>query len=110
MGDKDFPSTPQGVEELMNSLVFDDEPVRDADLPAPLAPGEDIMVVRSLRLPLAMDQSIKAEAQARGLTMSELIRDWLAVELAALADDQPISRADALRALAGVRPIHPRAS
>ncbi|WP_159080560.1 ribbon-helix-helix protein, CopG family [Nocardia suismassiliense] len=110
MGDNDFPATPQGVDELMDSLVFDDAPVREADVPPPMTPGEDIMVVRSLRLPLDMDQSIKAEAQARGISMSELIRDWLAVELAALADDQPISRADALRALAGVRPIHPRAS
>lgn len=110
MGDNTFPTTPQGVDELMDSLVFDDAPVRESDVPPPMAPGEDIMVVRSLRIPLDMDQSIKAEAQARGITMSELIRDWLAVELAALADDQPISRADALRALAGVRPIHHRAS
>ncbi|WP_378730843.1 ribbon-helix-helix protein, CopG family [Nocardia brasiliensis] len=110
MGDNNFPSTPRGVDELMDSLVFDDAPVPEADVPPPLTPGEDIMVVRSLRIPLDMDQAIKAEAQARGISMSELIRDWLAIELAALADDQPISRADALRALAGVRPIHHRAS
>lgn len=29
--------------------------------------------------------------------MSELIRDWLSVERAALADDRPISRPHALR-------------
>jgi hypothetical protein len=37
--------------------------------------------------------------------MSQLMREWAELELAALENDQPISRADALRALAGVRPI-----
>lgn len=41
---------------------------------------------------------------ARGPT-STLIREWIEPELTALDHDEPISRADALRALAGVRAV-----
>jgi len=63
------------------------------------------MVVRSLRLPTDLDQRVKAVAQARGVAMSALVREWIELELAALEQDQPISRADALRALASLRPL-----
>jgi hypothetical protein len=36
---------------------------------------------------------------------STLVREWMELELSALEQDQPISRADALRALAALRPL-----
>lgn len=65
------------------------------------------MVVRSLRLSLDLDQRIKVVAQARGVPASTLIREWIELGLTATEADapSPISRADALRALAGLRPL-----
>jgi predicted DNA-binding protein len=63
------------------------------------------MVVRSLRLPLDLDLRIKAVARARGVPASTLVREWVELGLTATEDDAPISRADALRALAGLRPL-----
>jgi hypothetical protein len=63
------------------------------------------MVVRSLRLPLDLDQRIKAAAAARGMSFGALLREWAEFQLAELENDQPISRADALRALAALRPL-----
>lgn len=37
--------------------------------------------------------------------MSTLLREWIELELSGLEADQPISRADALRALAAIRPL-----
>jgi predicted DNA-binding protein len=67
--------------------------------------GAAVMVVRSLRLPVELDQRVKAAAEKRGVPTSTLVREWIELELTALEDDQPISRADALRALAALRPI-----
>lgn len=96
--------TPEQVEAFMN----DPEVVWGDDVPAdqvpPVAEDETVMLVKSLRLPLEMDDRIQAEADARGVTWSELVRDWIAIELAALGDDEPISRADAMRALAALHP------
>jgi predicted DNA-binding protein len=77
-----------------------------ADAPAPPRPNE-VMVPRSVRWPLELDRRVKAVAEARGVTMSQLVRDWVELELAALESDTPISRADALRALASLRPLRP---
>lgn len=55
-------------------------------------------------MPVESDRCIPAEAEARGVTWSELLRGRAAIELAALPDDQPISRADVLRALASISP------
>ena len=89
--------------DTIDSLTADDT------LPAALPPrpggADQVMVPRSVRWPLDLDQRVKAAAAARGLTMSQLMREWAELELAALENDQPISRSDALRALAGVRPI-----
>jgi predicted DNA-binding protein len=64
-----------------------------------------VMVVRSLRLPVELDRRVKAAAEKRGVPTSTLVREWIELELTALENDQPISRADALRALAALRPI-----
>ena len=44
-------------------------------------------------------------SERRGVPTSTLVREWIELELTALEDDQPISRADALRALAALRPM-----
>ncbi len=91
----------QDPNEFMDSLTF------GADAPAPPVPDAEhpVMVVRSVRWPLGLDARLKAAAQARGVSMSQLVRDWVELELTALENDQPISRADALRALASLRPL-----
>jgi predicted DNA-binding protein len=85
----------------MDGLRFSEEA---AELPP--TPGDTVMVVRSLRLPQELDRRLKAVAEARRVPMSTLLREWIELELAALEDDQPISRADALRALANLRPLN----
>jgi predicted DNA-binding protein len=96
----DLPDKTQDVQPLMDGLQFSDEP---AELPP--RPGDTVMVVRSLRLPVELDKRLKAVAEARGVPMSTLVREWIELELTALEHDQPISRADALRALAALRPL-----
>ena len=81
--------------ELGEGAPGDEVPPRDAP----------VMIVRSLRLPFELDQRLKAAAQRRGVPTSTLVREWIELELTALEDDQPISRADALRALASLRPM-----
>lgn len=71
----------------------------DVELPDSTAP---VMVSRSLRLPLDMEQRIKAAAAEHGVTTSALIRQWIELGLASAEADKPISLADALRALAAL--------
>jgi predicted DNA-binding protein len=97
----ELPKRPEDIREFMESLEFDGEAAEDEVPPRDLP----IMVVRSLRLPSELDQKLKAAAQRRGLPTSTLVREWIELELTALEDDQPISRADALRALAALRPM-----
>ncbi len=96
----DLPDKTEDVQPLMDGLQFSDEP---AELPP--RPGDTVMVVRSLRLSVELDKRLKAAAEARGVPMSTLVREWIELELTALEQDQPISRADALRALAALRPL-----
>ncbi len=50
-----------------------------ADQPVELPPAEgEVMVVRSLRLPVDLEIRAKAVADARGVPYSALIRDWIA--------------------------------
>jgi Ribbon-helix-helix protein, copG family len=56
------------------------EPVEPIELPPPDAP---VTVVRPVRLPYEMDALVRALAEARGLSMSTLIREWIAAGLAA---------------------------
>lgn len=96
----ELPERPEEVRTFLESLEFGGE-VAD-ELPPP---GSPVMVVRSLRLPFELDRRLKAAAERRGVPTSTLLREWIELELTALEDDQPISRADALRALASLRPV-----
>ncbi|MFI1912696.1 hypothetical protein [Nocardia sp. NPDC020380] len=102
--DHGYPHTADEAKEFLADLTFDDD-APEPDLPGPDTP---VTVLRTVRLPFAMDQRIRAEAEHRGVSMSDLIRDFLVIELAMLDDDTPISRADARRALtAALANLHP---
>jgi predicted DNA-binding protein len=97
----ELPKRPEDIRGFMESLEFGAD-AADDDVPPRGAP---VMVVRSLRLPFELDQRLKAAAKRRGVPTSTLVREWIELELTGLEDDQPISRADALRALAALRPM-----
>jgi predicted DNA-binding protein len=97
----ELPKRPEGIRAFMESLEFDGDATEDEVPPR----GTPVMVVRSLRLPFELDQRLKAAAKRRGVRTSALVREWIELELTALEDDQTISRADALRALASLRPM-----
>lgn len=107
--DQGLPRTPQEAADLMNNLTFDTPPApeREAELLEALPPqGSEIMVVRSLRLPMELDESVAAAAKVAGVTKTAWIRQAIEIVLTMQAeDDQPISRADALRALTLLRPV-----
>ncbi len=104
-----LPRTPDEARDLMNRAVLDPAPTPDeeATLLATLPPpGSEVMVVRSLRIPMEMDEAVSQAAQSGGIPKSTWIRQAIEMALAVQAEaDQPISRADALRALTLLRPI-----
>ncbi len=88
----------------METLTFLDGAA--TELPPDLLPGEDIKVVRSYRIPLSLDQWITEQARARNTSNSELVRELLELGRQTVeGTDRPISLADALRALATIRPL-----
>jgi predicted DNA-binding protein len=106
--DQGLPRTPDEVREFMDGLSFEPEPSAQQQkklLESLPEPGSPVMVVRSIRLPVDLHERVKKVAEARGVPATTLIREWIEVELSALENDQPISRADALRALAALRPV-----
>jgi predicted DNA-binding protein len=99
----------------MDGLSFDAPPATREEEAALLsrlpAPGADVMVVRSLRLPVETDRAVQEAAQAAGVPKTAWIRQAIEAALALQAEeDQPISRADALRALTLLRPLRRRAA
>jgi predicted DNA-binding protein len=101
----DYPTNPGDIQDFLAGLEFGYEPVDPADAPPALRPDDTVTVTTSLRIPFELHQRVKKAAEERNVTMSALIRDWIELELAALENDQPISRADALRALAALHPL-----
>ena len=105
----ELPRTPEELAAFMDGLTFDpapaaqDEAVLIDSLPAA---GSGVMVVRSLRLPLELDEAVAAAAKAAEIPKTTWIRQAVEMALAVQAeDDQPISRAEALRALTLLRPV-----
>jgi predicted DNA-binding protein len=105
----ELPQTPSEVAAFMDGLTFEPSPAEEEDdaLLDSLPPtGSDVMVVRSLRLPLELDQAVAAAAKAADIAKTTWIRQAIEMALAVQAeDDQPISRAEALRALTLLRPV-----
>jgi len=103
-----LPRSPEEVTSFMEDLTFDPPPTpeqEDALLESLPSAGSDVMVVRSLRLPIEIDEAVAAAALATGVPKTAWIRQAIEVALALQAEeDQPISRAEALRALTLLRP------
>ncbi|MGH2381846.1 MAG: hypothetical protein ACRDG7_11585 [Candidatus Limnocylindria bacterium] len=78
-------------------------------MPAPPSATEPPKAVRSIRLDVDVDQRARVAAVARGVPVTAFLRDLIEAGLAGLEDDTPISRADAVRALLGLRPVPPAA-
>jgi hypothetical protein len=81
-GDRPSP----GEAELIaaaRDLTYVDTGETEAELLAKLPPsGSPVSVVRPVRLPFEIDAMVKALAEARGVTMSDLIREWVTSGLA----------------------------
>jgi predicted DNA-binding protein len=104
----EIPQAPEDVVAFLDGLTFEPtaDPQDEAALLDSLPPtGSPVMVVRSLRLPLELDQAVVVAAKAAGIPKTSWIRQAIEMALAVEAeDDQPISRAEALRALTLLRP------
>jgi len=72
-----------------------DEP---AELPPP--PESEPMVMRGIRLPVSLDQQVRAAAANAGLSFSAMIREWIELGLAEMEDDQTIPLSALRRAIA----------
>ena len=107
-GKPDLPATPDEVVAFLDNLVFDPPATPEVEqaLLASLPPaGSEVMVVRSLRLPIAVDEAVAAAARAADIPKTTWIRQAIETSLTLQAEeDQPISRAEALRALTLLRP------
>ncbi|MFL6117425.1 MAG: hypothetical protein ACJ786_39660 [Catenulispora sp.] len=72
----------------------------DANLPVP---DTDVpMVSRSLRLPVEVDQRIRAAAEARGVGATTLMRQFVEAGLAELDDSAVVPLAEVHRVLAAL--------
>lgn len=104
----EMPRSPEELAAFMGGLAFEPAPTppEEAALLHSLpAAGSAVMVVRSLRLPLELDEAVAAAAKAAEMPKTTWIRQAIEMALAvADEDDQPISRAEALRALTLLRP------
>jgi predicted DNA-binding protein len=107
--ERGLPRTPEEVAAFMDGLTFTPPPAgqEEEDLLASLPPaGSEVMVVRSLRLPIEVDEAVADAARAVGVPKTAWIRQAIEMALALQAEeDQPISRAEALRALTLLRPV-----
>jgi hypothetical protein len=80
-------------------------------------PGAPVSVLRNVRLPYEVDSALKAAAQARGATVSELIREAINALLAGEVDSTPdpvialrLTLAAAGRAVDRLAAEHPEAA
>lgn len=109
--DNDVPQTAEQLAAFMDGLSFEPAPApqdEQALLDTLPPPGSSVMVVRSLRLPHELDQAVALAAKAADVPKTTWIRQAIEMALAVQAeDDQPISRAEALRALTLLRPARP---
>jgi predicted DNA-binding protein len=107
-GNAELPCGPEDLAAFMDGLTFEPAPTpqEEVALLDSLPPaGSAVMVVRSLRLPLELDQAVATAAKAAEVPKTTWIRQAIEMALAVQADDdQPISRAEALRALTLLRP------
>ncbi|MFF0366396.1 hypothetical protein [Micromonospora sp. NPDC005087] len=87
----------RAAEAFARSEVEYDETAQ-VDLP-PEADTEP-MVMRGVRLPVDLDQRVRAAADNAGVKASTLIREWIELGLTELEDDRPVSLSALRRAIA----------
>lgn len=73
---------------------------RAGTVAAPPPPEAEPMVVRGVRLPVTLDQRIRAAAEQAGTSFSALVREWIELGLTEQAADQQVSLAALRRAIA----------
>ena len=78
-------------------LIGDGQPV---ELPVP--DTDQAMVSRSVRLPVRTAERVRAAADARGIGVTTLMRQWIEAGLADMDDSATVSLADVRRALAAL--------
>jgi predicted DNA-binding protein len=96
---KQFHDGGDAVAELIDERPSADLPIPDTDVP---------MMSRSVRLPLDTYERVRAAADARGLGVTTLMRQWIEAGLADLDDSPTVSLADVRRAIAAL--AHPTAA
>lgn len=89
--------------DRLAELIEDRQPT---ELPVP--DTEQPMVCRSIRLPLDTYERVRAAAEARGIGVTTLMRQWIEAGLADLDESATVSLADVRRALAAL--AHPTAA
>lgn len=67
---------------------------------APPAAEAEPMVMRGVRLPVGLDQRVRAAAEQAGVPFSTLIREWIELGLTETETDQQVSLAALRRAIA----------
>jgi predicted DNA-binding protein len=96
---KQFHDGGDTLAELIDGRPSAELPTPDTDVP---------MMSRSVRLPLDTYERVRAAADARGLGVTTLMRQWIEAGLADLDDSPTVSLADVRRAIAAL--AHPTAA
>jgi len=76
-------------------VTYDDTPAA-----LPPVPETEPMVARGVRLPVSLDQRIRAAAEKAGVPFSQLIREWIELGLTEMNEDQAVSLSVLRRAIA----------
>ncbi|NYT94307.1 hypothetical protein [Salinispora sp. H7-4] len=76
-----------------------------AQVELPPAAEAEPMVMRGVRLPVALDQRVRSAADAAGMKPSTLIREWIELGLTELEHDRPVSLSALRRAIAHVTQV-----
>lgn len=97
---KQFHDGGDALADLIDDRPGAQVPPPDSDVP---------MISRSVRLPLDTYERVRAAADARGLGVTTLMRQWIEAGLADLDDSATVSLADVRRALAALAQ-HPTAA
>ncbi|NNH69045.1 ribbon-helix-helix protein, CopG family [Nocardia uniformis] len=101
----ELPRTAADFAKWAESVEFHPDAPIPADLPPHTPadkPADGIPVKRSVKWSVETDERLKATARAKGITQSELIRQYIEMGLAAEHSGMVVDLADALRLLATV--------
>jgi predicted DNA-binding protein len=106
MRDEGFPGANELRAALDRPLTYvepnAEERAAIAALPKDEQGLDQTFVTTSMRLPYPLHQALRAYAEARGTTVTTVVRQW--IELHLTADDKPIRLEDAVRVLAALPP------